>query len=202
MLSDVVNHGTGMAARALERPAAGKTGTTNDFTDAWFIGFSPSLTCGVYVGFDDHRTLGAKEEGAHVALPIWMEFMGEALKEQPAEDFPNSPLLTNPEQVQEILASTGTERLLAGANASAAGGNAPSARPAGSATNAGTPAPAPATGTTSRPASPPASTETRAPGSPGTSAPSASPPPAAPGGQKPAPAPAPVAKAEATPAPR
>jgi penicillin-binding protein 1A len=202
MLREVINSGTSTKAKALKRPLAGKTGTTNDFTDAWFIGFSPSLTCGVYVGFDDHRTLGAKEEGAHVALPIWMEFMGEALKEQPAEDFPNSPLLTNPEQVQEILASTGTERLLAGANASAAGGNAPSARPAGPATNAGTPAPAPATGTTSRPASPPASTETRAPGSPGTSAPSASPPPAAPGGQKPAPAPAPVAKAEATPAPR
>ncbi len=113
MLREVVNSGTAAKAKSLERPLAGKTGTTNDFSDAWFIGFSPSLTCGLWVGFDDHRPLGPREEGAHVALPIWMEFMGEALKDQPVEDFPNSPLLTKPDQVKEILASAGTERLLA-----------------------------------------------------------------------------------------
>ena len=113
MLREVINSGTGVRAKALKRPIAGKTGTTNDFTDAWFMGFSPSLTAGVWVGFDDHRTLGPKEEGAKVALPIWMNFMGDALKDKPVEDFPSSPLLTNPDQVKEILASTSTERLLA-----------------------------------------------------------------------------------------
>jgi len=113
MLREVINSGTGTRAQALKRPLAGKTGTTNDFADGWFIGFSPSLTCGVWVGYDDHRELGPKEEGARVALPIWMEFMGEALKDQPVEDFPHSPLLKDPEQVKEILASAATERLLA-----------------------------------------------------------------------------------------
>ncbi|MGD0698204.1 MAG: PBP1A family penicillin-binding protein [Terriglobia bacterium] len=113
MLREVINSGTSVRAKALKKPIAGKTGTTNEFSDAWFIGFSPSLTCGVWVGFDDHRTLGPKEEGAKVALPIWMDFMGQALKDKPVEDFPNSPLLTNPDQVKEILASTETERLLA-----------------------------------------------------------------------------------------
>ena len=56
-------------------PVAGKTGTTNDFTDAWFVGFSPTMTCGVWIGFDEKKTLGAKETGAHAALPIWMNFM-------------------------------------------------------------------------------------------------------------------------------
>jgi penicillin-binding protein 1A len=113
MLREVINSGTGTRAQALKRPLAGKTGTTNDFADGWFIGFSPSLTCGVWVGYDDHHELGPKEEGARVALPIWMEFMGEALKDQPVEDFPHSPLLKDPEQVKEILASAGAERLLA-----------------------------------------------------------------------------------------
>ncbi len=113
MLREVINSGTGTRAQALKRPLAGKTGTSNDFADGWFIGFSPSLTCGVWVGYDDHRELGPKEEGARVALPIWMEFMGEALKDQPVEDFPHSPLLKDPEQVKEILASAGAERLLA-----------------------------------------------------------------------------------------
>jgi penicillin-binding protein 1A len=115
MLREVFNSGTATSGKAFaaKHPVAGKTGTTNDFTDAWFLGFSPSLTCGVYVGFDDHRTLGEKEEGAHVALPIWLDFMGQILKDKPAEDFSHSPLLTKPDQVKEILASTGPERLLA-----------------------------------------------------------------------------------------
>ena len=58
---------------------AGKTGTTNDFTDAWFVGFSPAITCGVWMGFDEKKTLGAKETGAHAALPIWMNFMTSAM---------------------------------------------------------------------------------------------------------------------------
>lgn len=108
MLREVFNTGTAVSGRAfaMKYPVAGKTGTTNDFTDAWFLGFSPSLTCGVYVGFDDHRTLGDKEEGSHVALPIWLDFIQQTAKDRPAEDFPHSPLLTNPDQVKEILANS------------------------------------------------------------------------------------------------
>jgi len=63
----------------MKYPLGGKTGTTNDFTDAWFIGFSPSMTTGVWIGFDEKKSLGAKESGAHAALPIWMDFMKAAL---------------------------------------------------------------------------------------------------------------------------
>lgn len=114
MLREVVNSGTSTRAKTLGRPVAGKTGTTNDFADAGFVGFTPSLTAGVWVGYDDRQSLGNKEEGGRVALPIWIDFMSEVLKDQPVEDFPHSPLLTKPEQVQEIIASAGTERLLAG----------------------------------------------------------------------------------------
>ncbi|MCU1296095.1 MAG: Penicillin-binding protein, partial [Acidobacteriaceae bacterium] len=80
MLREVVLHGTGLAASSMKYPLAGKTGTTNDFTDAWFVGFSPSTTCGVWVGFDEKKSLGAKETGARAALPIWMDFMKTALE--------------------------------------------------------------------------------------------------------------------------
>ncbi|MGC2697669.1 MAG: PBP1A family penicillin-binding protein [Candidatus Angelobacter sp.] len=75
LLEEVVKHGTGGAARALKHPVAGKTGTTNDYTDAWFIGFTPSVTCGVWMGFDEKENLGDNETGGHAALPIWIEFM-------------------------------------------------------------------------------------------------------------------------------
>ena len=76
MLEEVVQFGTAMKAKALGRPAAGKTGTTQDFTDAWFMGFTPQLTAGVWVGYDDKQiSLGKRETGAHAALPIWIEFM-------------------------------------------------------------------------------------------------------------------------------
>jgi penicillin-binding protein 1A len=90
MLEDVVQFGTGMPARALGRPAGGKTGTTNDFTDAWFIGFTPEITAGVWVGFDDKAvSLGKPETGAIAALPIWLEFMQGALDGKPIETFQN-----------------------------------------------------------------------------------------------------------------
>src|SRR5262249_10306085 len=82
MLREVVLHGTPKAAMRLRHPVAGKTGTTNDFTDAWFVGFSPSLTCGVWVGFDEKTTLGDKETGARAALPVWMDFMQTALSQE------------------------------------------------------------------------------------------------------------------------
>lgn len=90
MLEDVVNFGTGVRAKELGRPSAGKTGTTNNFTDAWYIGFTPRLTCGVWVGNDNPAiSLGNKETGARAALPIWLEFMQKALKGKSVEQFPN-----------------------------------------------------------------------------------------------------------------
>ena len=79
LLQGVVQHGTAIAAKKLNHPVAGKTGTTNDYTDAWFIGFSPSITCGVWVGYDEKKTLGPEETGGHAALPIWIDFMRVAL---------------------------------------------------------------------------------------------------------------------------
>ena len=87
MLEDVIQRGTGLQAKSIGRPIAGKTGTTNDYTDAWFIGFTPNLAVGVWVGFDDVRTLGETESGAHAALPIWMDFMREALEQLPMMSF-------------------------------------------------------------------------------------------------------------------
>jgi penicillin-binding protein 1A len=87
MMEDVVQKGTGQAAKALERPIAGKTGTTNDYLNAWFIGGAPNLVTGVYVGFDDRRSLGPSETGARAALPIWMAFMKEAIKQLPVVPF-------------------------------------------------------------------------------------------------------------------
>jgi penicillin-binding protein 1A len=87
LLQDVVQEGTAVAAKSLGRPMGGKTGTTNDFTDAWFVGFSPSITTAVWVGFDEKETLGDKEAGAVVALPIWIRFMEQVLKDRPVEPF-------------------------------------------------------------------------------------------------------------------
>jgi penicillin-binding protein 1A len=91
LMRGVVLHGTGFAASKLNHPLAGKTGTTNDFTDAWFVGYSPSITCGVWVGFDEKKTLGEKETGAQAALPIWIEFMKVAIADKPDEQFPEPP---------------------------------------------------------------------------------------------------------------
>jgi penicillin-binding protein 1A len=90
MLEEVVQFGTGIAAKQLKRPAAGKTGTTQDYTDAWFIGFTPQITSGVWVGYDDKQiSLGKKETGARAALPIWLEFMQNGLAGMPVLDFQN-----------------------------------------------------------------------------------------------------------------
>jgi penicillin-binding protein 1A len=89
LMRGVVERGTAVRAKALGRPIAGKTGTTSDFTDAWFVGYEPSLAAGVWVGYDDKRiSLGKKEEGGKVALPIWMEFWAEAMKDKAVEDYP------------------------------------------------------------------------------------------------------------------
>ena len=93
MLQEVVQHGTGIAAARMKLPLAGKTGTTNDFTDAWFVGFSPSMTCGVWIGYDEKKSLGAKETGARAALPIWMDFMKVALAGKDSGEFQPPPVL-------------------------------------------------------------------------------------------------------------
>jgi penicillin-binding protein 1A len=91
MLQGVVQRGTGTRAKVLNRPVAGKTGTTNDFIDAWFVGYSPTLVAGIWVGIDDREPLGSKETGGRAALPIWIEFMQQALEQLPLQDFVSPP---------------------------------------------------------------------------------------------------------------
>jgi penicillin-binding protein 1A len=87
MLQGVVERGTGTRAKKIGKPIAGKTGTTNDSRDTWFMGFSPDLVAGIYVGFDKPQTLGKKETGASVALPGFVKFMENALKNKPSTPF-------------------------------------------------------------------------------------------------------------------
>ncbi len=87
MMRGVVQRGTGKRA-AIGRPVAGKTGTTNDYRDAWFVGFTPDLITGVWVGYDVSRDLGHGDTGGHIAAPIWSSYMRQALKGRPAVDFP------------------------------------------------------------------------------------------------------------------
>jgi penicillin-binding protein 1A len=88
MLVDVIQKGTARSASFIDRPIAGKTGTTNDFIDAWFIGYTPNLVVGVWVGFDHKQTLGEGESGGTAALPIWIDFMKEILPKTPVMPFP------------------------------------------------------------------------------------------------------------------
>jgi penicillin-binding protein 1A len=107
MLEDVINIGTGVQAKALMRPAGGKTGTTNNFTDAWFMGFTPQLTAGVWVGYDDKAiSLGKGETGARAALPIWLEFMQDALAGLPVQDFANVEPLSKEAATHEVHVDT------------------------------------------------------------------------------------------------
>jgi penicillin-binding protein 1A len=87
MLEGVINEGTGKKARVLKGPVAGKTGTTNDYHDALFVGFSPTVAAGVWVGLDPGGTIGDKETGSRAALPIWMDFMASALEDGPHRYF-------------------------------------------------------------------------------------------------------------------
>jgi penicillin-binding protein 1A len=87
MLQGVVQYGTGQSVLAVGKPLAGKTGTSNESRDVWFVGFSPDLACGVYVGFDTPRTLGKLEQGATVAAPIFRDFMKGALADVPPTPF-------------------------------------------------------------------------------------------------------------------
>ena len=109
LLEGVVQRGTGKRARVLDRPVAGKTGTTDDYHDAWFIGYVPGLVAGAWLGFDLPETLGQGEAGGRVALPVWIQFMSQALEQMPSVPFqgpegleivevdPRSGLLAGPE---------------------------------------------------------------------------------------------------------
>ena len=88
VMQDVVESGTGRRVKSIGRPVAGKTGTTDDMRDAWFIGFTPSLVAGVWVGFDQERSLGKQEVGGRAAAPIWLYFMEKAIRGKPVEVFP------------------------------------------------------------------------------------------------------------------
>jgi penicillin-binding protein 1A len=87
MLVGVIQEGTGRRAAVLKRPLAGKTGTTDEYRDALFVGFSPSIACGVWVGSDHFHAIGDRESGARAALPIWMAYMQEVLASQPVDYF-------------------------------------------------------------------------------------------------------------------
>ncbi len=115
LLQAVIQHGTAGAAAELKHALGGKTGTTNNYTDAWFVGFSPSITCGTWVGFDNRQSLGEKETGARAALPIWMSFMKVALADRPNEAFsqPNAPKKQIQVPVDLDTAGTPTPPLLA-----------------------------------------------------------------------------------------
>ncbi|MFO7766219.1 MAG: PBP1A family penicillin-binding protein [Pelovirga sp.] len=88
IMESVVQHGTGRQARALNRPSAGKTGTTNDLKDAWYVGYIPQLAAVSWVGYDQEQPLGRRETGGRAALPAWIAFMQEAIKQYPVEQFP------------------------------------------------------------------------------------------------------------------
>ncbi|MGA8161293.1 MAG: PBP1A family penicillin-binding protein [Acidobacteriaceae bacterium] len=100
----VTSEGTAARLRELNHPLGGKTGTTNDFTDAWFIGFSPSITCGVWVGYDDRQSLGDKQTGAAVALPLWTSFMKTAIAATPNESFPGETRSLRPSPLRQSAA--------------------------------------------------------------------------------------------------
>jgi penicillin-binding protein 1A len=91
VMEGVIQSGTAQKLKVLNRPIAGKTGTTNDYKDAWFIGFTPDLTVGVYVGFDQPSSLGHGETGGNVAAPVVRDFMREALAEVPPVPFRAPP---------------------------------------------------------------------------------------------------------------
>ena len=95
ILEGVVLRGTGASIKSLNRPLAGKTGTTNESKDTWFIGFSPDLVVGVFAGFDEPRSLGKRETGASIAVPVFKNFMGEALKDAPLVPFRVPPGIRN-----------------------------------------------------------------------------------------------------------
>ncbi|MDY0231948.1 MAG: penicillin-binding transpeptidase domain-containing protein, partial [Candidatus Saccharicenans sp.] len=103
ILQGVVQRGTAWSAASLNWPLGGKTGTTNDFTDAWFIGFSPSLCAGTWVGYDTKISLGNRQSGAVVALPIWKDFSAKVIEDKKKEFFASQPELASSNESETII---------------------------------------------------------------------------------------------------
>lgn len=115
LLRGVVKSGTGWRAKALGRASCGKTGTTNDMIDAWYMGFTPRIVTGVWIGFDELAPLGVNETGSRAAAPIWVDFMQKAMKGKPVLPFPPPPpgiemVKVDPES--GLLAGTGAEKYI------------------------------------------------------------------------------------------
>jgi penicillin-binding protein 1A len=114
MLRSVVTDGTGAPAQRLQRAVVGKTGTSNDARDAWFVGYSPSIVAGVWVGFDDQRSLGKRETGTKTALPVWIDVMEAADKGPKDTDFamPSGVVTARIDPASGLLAYEGQENAI------------------------------------------------------------------------------------------
>ena len=110
LMQEPIRQGTATKAKELKRPVAGKTGTTNDFTDAWFIGYTPSLVAGAWIGFDEKISLGDKETGGKDALPIWMDFIRAVYKDKPPEEFNVAPKDAEPAVTETAPANQQAQR--------------------------------------------------------------------------------------------
>jgi penicillin-binding protein 1A len=135
LLEGVVQRGTAFAAKALQWPVAGKTGTMDEFTDAWFVGFDPNLSVGVWVGYDEKKPLGSGETGAQAALPIWMDFVKAYIDKR--ADRARPPTFEAPGNIIFVTLPTGiTEAFINGTQPAGLTPDPPATQPAG------TPAPA------------------------------------------------------------
>ncbi|HKC49359.1 MAG TPA: PBP1A family penicillin-binding protein [Myxococcota bacterium] len=114
MLRAVVDEGTGTKVKALGRPVAGKTGTTNDLRDAWFIGYTPELAAGVWIGYDAARNLGKNETGGRTAAPVFLEYMKKALEQRPVQEFsvPEGVVFARVDRATGLLAPSGDENAI------------------------------------------------------------------------------------------
>ncbi len=114
LLQGVVEHGTGRRAKRIGRPLAGKTGTTNEYIDAWFLGFAPHMVAGVWVGMDEHKSLGPVETGSRAASPIWVKFMKEALQGVPVKSFavPQGIIRVSVDAESGLLATDKCEKII------------------------------------------------------------------------------------------
>jgi penicillin-binding protein 1A len=112
LMKSVIQEGTGWRIKALKRPAAGKTGTTNNLWDAWFMGYTPDLVTGVWVGYDDRKAMGKAETGSRAASPIWLYFMSEVLKDRPEVDFeaPEGVVFAKIDEKTGLLAGVHSEK--------------------------------------------------------------------------------------------